>query len=188
MSGPILKRDYKLYNLVLCIAVMLMIVALVPTQPVMAKNFSGAASPSWSPDGQHIAYVVIQQDTSRLYMTDMAGTSPVWLADNAVEPTWSPDGKKIAFTTYAGETQNISVLEIAGNQAKKLMVGYSPNWSPDGHQLAFLVGGSLHIGAADGTPPRRMITDIALEIWNFAWSPDSQQIAFSAAGKSEDTS
>jgi Tol biopolymer transport system component len=187
MSTLILRHDHRLYKLALCTALVLMAVALVPAQRIMAKNFSGAASPSWSPDGKHIAYVLLQQETSSLYMTDMAGSSPVLLADNAAEPSWSPDGKKIAFTNNAGDTQNIYILDIASKQTKKLTIGYSPKWSPDGKQLAFMVAGRFFVGAADGTPPRRMITEEALEIWDYAWSPDSQQIAFMAAGKNEDT-
>jgi Tol biopolymer transport system component len=187
MPTLILRHDRTLYKLALCIALMLMICALVPPQRILAKNFSGAASPTWSPDGKHIAYVVLEKDTSSLYMTDLAGTSPVWLADNAAEPSWSPDGKKIVFTNYAGETQTIYFLDIESKQTKKFTIGYSPKWSPDGKQLAFLVAGRFFVGASDGTPPRRMITEEALEIWNFAWSPDGQQIAFSAGGKTEDT-
>ncbi|HLY28983.1 MAG TPA: hypothetical protein VKQ72_21740, partial [Aggregatilineales bacterium] len=42
----------------------------------------------------------------------------------------------------------------------------------------YLVAGSLHLSAADGMPPRRPITDPALNITDFRWSPDGKAIAF----------
>ena len=68
-------------------------------------------SPSWSPDGQHIAFV-----HRRLYIYVMGsdGSNPRRVA-RGESPVWSPDGQHIAFVSYHDGNDEISVMGSDGS-------------------------------------------------------------------------
>ena len=97
-----------------------------------------AISPTFSRDGQWVAYVSFGDMSlwrSRVDGTDrMQLTYPPMLAAN---PAISPDGKRIAFGTNKEE---LYVINIDGTSARKLASkGENPDasWSPDGNSLVF---------------------------------------------------
>lgn len=104
-------------------------------------------SPSWSPDGQAIAYLkrsdsnfgwelilhrVYEDRTDRLVET----TSYVGA------PSWSPDGTQIAYSS-SDETGNsdLYVIDLASNSKRRLTdnlaIDTQPSWYPDGTRLVF---------------------------------------------------
>src|SRR5215207_8633257 len=63
---------------------------------------SGSGNPTFSPNGEKIAYAAnYGADTRGIYVINRSGTSKKALTDNnnlpEYGPTWSPDGTKIAF-------------------------------------------------------------------------------------------
>src|SRR5919107_3015707 len=63
---------------------------------------SGSGNPTFSPNGEKIAYAAnYGADTRGIYVINRSGTSKKALTDNnnlpEYSPTWSPDGTKIAF-------------------------------------------------------------------------------------------
>ena len=55
-------------------------------------------SPSWSPDGQRIAYA----SDWDIWVMDADGSNPVNLAtdfNRDFDPSWSPDGQRIAYAS-----------------------------------------------------------------------------------------
>ena len=54
------------------------------------------SDPSWSPDGQKIAFTRQQGGKAHIAVMDTDGHNAFKLTDGQ-EPSWSPDGQKIAF-------------------------------------------------------------------------------------------
>lgn len=111
---------------------------------------SQVGSPTPSPDGKSIAYVVTEtlKDENRrqsdLWLVSTSGGSPRQLTQspkNDRHPTWSPDGKWIAFESNRGGEYQIYVLPADGGEAAPITSvatgATSPVWSPDGSHLAF---------------------------------------------------
>lgn len=108
------------------------------------------ASPQWSPDGSHIAYVVTKADLGRsvydsdLWIIDADGKNDrrLTFANGAdFRPRWSPDGARIAFLSDRGGRNAIYLLDPRGGESRALTSEPTPirdfEWSPDGKQIAF---------------------------------------------------
>ena len=147
--------------------------------------------PSWSPDGNRIAFVSGGVGYINIYVMNADGTGRVGLTDgfhNAC-PTWSPDGRRIAFEIFRdrpGEMNGeIYVMNADGteqvNLTKNPAEDRSPSWSPDGNRIAFVSDrdGNLEIYVmnADGMGVVRL-TDNPSGEHNPMWSPDGNRIAF----------
>ncbi len=123
---------------------------------------------TWSPNGQHLAYLVLGSDPGstllRVRNLDGGGRSltvaageldsPFWLADSShllVSATLSTSGGRLqkAFRLSAAGMNQLSAGQ--GLPAGPLPV-HDPRPSPDGHQVAFVADdGQLWLMNADGT-------------------------------------
>ena len=89
-------------------------------------------SPSWSPNGQMIAF----SRSGQIYTMDSTGANQTATGEYGYDPTFSPDGTKIAFDDgyiYTMNTNGSAVTQITNS-------GYTdadPSWSPDGSTIAF---------------------------------------------------
>ena len=73
-------------------------------------------SPSWSPDGQHIAFESHRDGRAEIYVMDSDGSNLRRLTDHSAEdrsPSWSPDGRHIAFESNRDGDWEIYVMDIA---------------------------------------------------------------------------
>ncbi len=100
-----------------------------------------AVSPSWSPNGQFLAFAWVRHygpgapGASDIYVMDIASKQWVQLTHDGGRndfPSWSPDGRHIVFqSNRTGKTQIWSML-ADGTQARQLTTGgenSQPNWS-----------------------------------------------------------
>lgn len=128
--------------------------------PALGKNdprWSSAAvselHPSWSPDGQQIAYIStvnltgeVDGPVESVMVMNRDGTDRTRLSDGhtgSYEPAWSPDGRKIAFQCEG----SLCVLDLAdpGHQQRLTGDGGNPSWAPDSNRIVYehyLYGGT----------------------------------------------
>ena len=144
-------------------------------------------SPTWSPDGQQLAFAVTNITespeiiNSSIRTVSASGGPITGLTTQAGDPAWSPDGEHLAL---AAVDNYISLFEIETGQSMRLTpgVGYRSAWSPDGLQVAFDNNVDIFTLNATGDNLRRVLSSSADEI-EPAWSPDGQRLAFASNGE-----
>ena len=149
--------------------------------------------PTWSPDGNQIAFASYRADHEKkeIYVMDADGSNQRRLTHHPGSdsyPDWSPDGNQIAFTSNRNADEkhrlNIFVMDADGGNIRQVtntFFAQRPRWSPNGKWILFMEGEIFAI-RPDGTDlwqvsePRPGKT-MALG----GWSPDGKQIIYTEA-------
>src|SRR5918996_1623773 len=116
-------------------------------QTNLSNNDADDFNPSWSPDGEMIAFTSDRENGNfDIYVMNSDGSGQTRLTDDPDLDrfaSWSPDGEMIAFTSdrengideiYVMNADDGSdVTRLTDNNANDL----APSWSPDGERIAF---------------------------------------------------
>ena len=149
-----------------------------------------AAAGSWSPDGSHIGYIVIDKGQTTIWVADSDGSHPRQLTTEGFEAMpsdqpFSPDGKELVYESRRTGTADIWVAPINGDSARQLTRDirddFAPIWSPDGKWIAFLSNRGrqtdVWVVSAAGGEPLRVTNDPDVEAL-MQWVAGSDRLAF----------
>lgn len=145
-----------------------------------------AAVPSWSPDGQWLAFVKAEPDKS--------GTWNVWLLDLSTNEqrqvttfsygqpwgaSWFPDGRRIAYShedrLIVRDLTTGATREFQSPEPGRLL--RTPAVSPDGTRIVYQVyRDGVWLLDVEGGSARRILADPTAE--ELAWDPEGRRIAF----------
>ena len=120
--------------------------------------------PSWSPDGEKIAF-----HGGGIFVMDRNGRNQIQLSPKGRYPVWSPDGTKIAFYSNLHNIaqSDIYVMNADGANIVRLIDDPAPDrlpaWAPDGQWVAFMssvnkTGRDIYIVNANGGDKIRVTT------------------------------
>ena len=147
--------------------------------------------PSWSPEGDVIAFTSSRDMNHEIYVMDTKGVGQQNLTDNPANdlyPSWSPDGSRITFTSDRDgnyEIYRMDVTDFNGSSQKNLInsssLDYYPSWSPDGSRIAFSSerdgNREIYLMDINGDNQTRLTDNLSTD-YDPSWSPDNKWIAF----------
>jgi TolB protein len=115
---------------------------------VMTSKYS-IFSPSWSSDGKRLAYVLLEDSGSKVYIQNIATGKKELISDHKginSAPAFSPDGNKLALVLSKDGNPEIYVVDLNTRHWLRVTNHYAidtePNWMPDSEHLLFTSGRS----------------------------------------------
>lgn len=144
-------------------------------------------SPSWSPNGQQLAYVSFESRKPVIYVHELASGQRRVVANfkgSNSAPAWAPDGRSLVATLSRDGGSQLYRIDLAGGEPRRLTQGNintEPAFSPDGTALYFVSdrGGSPQIYRmpAQGGPAERVTFSGNYNI-SPTISPDGRWLAY----------
>jgi Tol biopolymer transport system component len=163
--------------------------------PMVSHGLAGAFQPTWSPDGEWIAFGLGQwfqerrNGTAKIMRVRRDGTSLEALTDGAVNagfPSYSADGKRIVYRVWDAKEKGLRIIDIADRKIQVLTTEADnlPGWSPDGSRIVFTrrvdtVNFDVFTIRPDGTDLQRLTTSEAND-GHAVWSADGTQILWNS--------
>ncbi len=163
-------------------------------QPVVGSP-EPLLSPSWSHDGQRLAYVSFEKGNSAIYVQNVAtGARELVSSGKGINgaPAFSPDDRYLAMTlSYSGNPE-IYIKDLATGQKRQLTnhwaIDTEPAWSPDGKWVYFTSdrGGrpQIYRVAAEGGKAKRITREGDYNA-RTTISPDGSRIAVAQGRRNE---
>ncbi len=101
-------------------------------------------SPSWSPDGNRLAYVSFERGNSAIYIQNITtGARELVTSFRGINsaPSFSPDGRRLALSLSRSGNPEIYVMDLGSKQLTQLTnhfaIDTEPTWSADGSSIYF---------------------------------------------------
>ena len=150
---------------------------VVPKRPIAPNDvyrLTTVADPKISPDGNWVAYVLTNVDTTKnkrnddVWMTSWDGQQSIQLTnspDGESQPRWSPDGQYLSFvSSRQGATNSqIWLMDRRGGEGKQLtnlkgdLREYA--WSPDGKRLVLCIKTPENADTSKNKVPKPYVMD-----------------------------
>lgn len=144
-------------------------------------------SPTWSPDGNQIAYVSFESGRSTVFVQD------VWTGQRRLitefrglnsAPAWSPDARKLALTLSKDGNPEIYIFDMETSGLQRVTnhdaIDTEPAWSPDSKFLLFTSGRSggaqIYRISVSGGPAQRLTFQGEYNA-NASYSPDGRLLS-----------
>jgi Tol biopolymer transport system component len=152
---------------------------------------SWALAPTFSPDGQNLAFVVAEPRGSDLYLLrGRQGTPERLTSDHALITglTWAPDNRAIFFASNRNGSFEVWQIRPDGTHLDRLSIAADGGLTIDrsGRRLAYSLGSrglQMHITSIDmhGAPPRSVaIAESTRSEFSATYSADGKKIAFAS--------
>ena len=155
----------------------------------VTRRFTTDGEPTWSPDGEWIAFSSSRDGELHVFVTRPDGGEAANVSrsgeiarsrDREYDPAWSPDGRSISFVrrwNLQAVRWSIEVTDPQGGEQIELVEEsnqrkMSPTWSPDGRHLAYALRDGIVVMDADGTNARVLVAEALRDDGHLAWEPD----------------
>ncbi|MGH8754133.1 MAG: Tol-Pal system beta propeller repeat protein TolB [Burkholderiales bacterium] len=161
------------------------------SQTVVTSNES-IISPSWSPDGNRLAYVSFERKKAVIYLQSLLTGQRALLANypgSNSAPAWTPDGKRLAVVLSKDGVSQIYLVNPDGSGLHRIThseaIDTEPNFSRDGKWIIFTSdrGGSPQIYRmpASGGESERLTFEGTYNV-SPRFSPDGKSFVFLQRG------
>lgn len=158
-------------------------------EQTILKSPTTIMSPSWSPDGSHVAYVSFEKRHAVVYVQSLLTGQRLLLADfdgSNSAPAWAPGGRQMAVVLTRDGSSQIYLIHPDGSGLHRITfsgaIDTEPCFSPDGQSIIFTSdrGGTPQIYqmASDGSGPATRLTFGEGENFSPRYSPDGKSFTF----------
>lgn len=142
------------------------------------------SAPAFSPDGQRIAFSRAGSDGYQIWITAVAGGSPIQLtpvlASSGAQdwPSWSPDGVWVGYAATTKGNWSLVKMRVGARTPPDVVTAdilpfSHVQWAPDGNWIAYNARSGLSIISPDGKSARVLHEQAWMA---FTWAADSQRV------------